>query len=128
LTTQDQKLTRENHDHKGPGSFIRNCCKNTHPQVRVCPRCSRPLCSSQTTTPSTRPPTPTQGCRYEPEAGTKETPERVPLHCCKKVLLPQDPTVRQTQPTQTTPRHVPDTTTPTQRGHSTAVLTPGHNR
>jgi hypothetical protein len=59
LTTQDQKLTRENHDHKGPGSFIRNCCKNTHPQVRVCPRCSRPLCSSQTTTPSTRPPTPT---------------------------------------------------------------------
>jgi len=30
LTTQDQKLTRENHDHKGPGSFIRNCCKNTH--------------------------------------------------------------------------------------------------
>ena len=111
--------------HHAAGSrFIkRNCCKTHtphHPRkeamtMRV-PRCSRPLCSSQTTTPYHTPRTnhpqkrgrpPTHGpCSQE----TRNTQTRDKRHANPNrprthatALLPQDPTVCQTRKTGSPP-------------------------
>ena len=100
----------------------------THTPKRVqdhVSRCSRPLCSSQTTTPSTTPtPHKHEGV---PAAGTTRN-TKDSLHCCKKALLPQDPTVRQTQPGNQHPGPLSQQPPHTQKCEKrAAVLTPGHH-
>ena len=94
-------------------------------------RCSRPLCSSQTTTPYHTPHTPTlppkraknQPCMID-AARKPETqvPHHHPLRSPVRepgndamVLLSQDPTVCQTLPTRNLHRSVPGTPTPQRR-------------
>src|SRR5690242_17090149 len=95
LTTKiKNKLTRENHRNcpahpkahePDPGSFILEIASYT--------RCSRPLCSSQTTTPHHTPHTQTpqrdQTCAERHGRETRNKHSRRPK---PPVLLPQDPT------------------------------------
>jgi len=68
-------------------------------------RCSRPLCSSQTTTPNTTPHTHTCmiGGARKPETQVPEPPQ--PKTAAPPALLPQDPTVCQTRNHPDPPPH-----------------------
>lgn len=96
LTTKiKNKLTRENHENQphltmrpDPGSNILEIASYT--------RCSRPLCSSQTTTPHHTPHTHNMHDRCSRETRNK-VPNKNPTGSLP-VLLPQDPTVCQTLP------------------------------
>ena len=100
LTTKDQKTLRENQARTQSGTrFYRNC---------FFLRCSRPLCSSQPTTPSHPHPAPSRdtghSMRGKPET-TRPAPPGPPApptrgNTCRprksRALLSQDPTVCQT--------------------------------
>lgn len=105
LTTKDQKTTsRENHEtntanqpHPTKGTTNpRHRSRFIYLEIASYKRCSRPLCSSQTTTPNTTPHT--QTCMI---GGARKTRNKVPGTTTAKAaappaLLPQDPTVCQT--------------------------------
>lgn len=127
----DASSIRENHDHKRPGSFIRNCCKNTHPPTpksrhHACSRCSRPLCSSQTTTPSTRPPTPTRVPVRTGSRNKRNTRTVSPCIAAKRSCCLRTQQCAKHNPHKPRPGTFPTPHTP--KGARTAVLTPGHNR
>lgn len=99
-------------------------------------RCSRPLCSSQTTTPVNTPPTPPkehrQACPGKPETPTTTPhPHQETNHTKRdpppdpgrvQPLLPQDPTVCHTPPNQqpTSPFHNPHPQPPQRREADTS--------
>lgn len=99
-------------------------------------RCSRPLCSSQTTTPVNTPPTPHTGAQAgmprktrNPNNHTPPTPGNQPRKTRSapdpgrvQPLLPQDPTVCHTPPNQqpTSPFHNPHPQPPQRREADTS--------
>jgi hypothetical protein len=113
LTTKDQKLiSREprNHHHK-PATPQKGTTNPRHRsrfiflEIASYKRCSRPLCSSQTTTPYTTPHTHKCmiGGARKPETQVPEPPQ--PKTAAPPVLLPQDPTVCQTRNHPDPPPH-----------------------
>jgi hypothetical protein len=112
LTTKDQKTnSRENHENQ-PHPTTTNPPKESQSspsaarsrfiflEIASYKRCSRPLCSSQTTTPNHTPHTSTcmPGAARKPETNKPEKPPAAKSHGQPPVLLPQDPTVCQTLP------------------------------
>ena len=108
-------------------------------------RCSRPLCSSQTTTPVNTPPTPHTGAQAgmprktrNPNNHTPPTPGNQPRKTRSapdpgrvQPLLPQDPTVCHTPPNQqpTSPFHNPHPQPPQRKesGHRSVLKPAGTN-
>jgi len=95
--------------HLGPRFIHKKLLYRTHTptpkkgQPRVCPRCSRPLCSSQTTTPSTTPTTTTPH-----KSGTDTVMECRPQEQKKHQKCP--PALLQKGPVASGPNSAPNTT------------------
>ncbi|GAP61501.1 hypothetical protein AHiyo1_52080 [Arthrobacter sp. Hiyo1] len=145
LTTQDQKTSRENQTPERAGFIKRNCCKTHTPHHptrgndHARARCSRPLCSSQTTTPYHTPPAPppppptkgkdnrehTKKCSQE----TRNTQTRPEPRNPHRPRTPRRPCCLRTQQcakheNRTTP-HPHRSTTPHHKNDRTSVLNAG---
>jgi hypothetical protein len=103
---------------QAPTSFIGSWCQGIHHVHLVAchyvlQRCSRPLCSSQTTTGNPHHPTPTpppghpHHTREQPDRGTVRRKRRPGSQKADKRLIPQDPTVCPPHPHHRRPRSTP---------------------
>jgi hypothetical protein len=106
LTTKDQGVIFERTMKTYPHPKARIRSRFIFLEIASYKRCSRPLCSSQTTTPYHTPRTPGPQRPGTRTIGAARKPE-TNQHRENPALLPQDPTVCQTPPDNHPPARVP---------------------